>query len=90
MTSLRYSKITAIAAARLNVERLADDLLNDFWKAHGHYGNIAELESYQQAKNMLLQSLNGSMVKSIAEHANGVISALEYGHYHTGTYKIIR
>jgi len=70
-------------------EELADLLLQTYWEANGHEGNIKDLEAYPKAKERLMHHLNLFVVKQLADAAQGAVRGLEYGKYCTGKYQYV-
>ena len=73
----------------INPESLADRLLQAYWKANGHDGDIKDLESYPKAKQRVMNHLNLIVVKQLADTVQGTVRGLEYGKHHTGKYQFI-
>lgn len=77
-----------LALKIINPEQFADTLLQSFWRAKGHNGDIKDLPSYPKAKEKMLRRLS-SDAREIGEHTAAIITALEYGHYSVGEYKFV-
>lgn len=83
---MTYGDELEITRNILNAEQLAENLLQAFWKATGHKGNIKDLKVFDTAKKRVMRSIN---INKISDAASCTISNLDYGKFHTGEYRLI-
>lgn len=86
---MTYGEILKIATDNVNAEDIAKLLLQKYWEAHGHKGQISELEEYPKVLERETVIIKKA-IEDIGESANGYVNKLEYGKYHTGKYCIYR
>ena len=87
--SMTCGEIWDITRNIIKPEELANVLLQAYWKANGHEGDIKDLDAYPKAKERLMHHLNLFVVKQLADAAQGAVRGLEYGKHCTGKYQYV-